>query len=312
MTLSDIYNRIISEIGEVDDSTNQTRYYNWINEAQREIANSYKFSWRFKRGVIQASAQYTTGTITATTGSPNVVFTGTIPTWADGDGTATQFISRFEIDGDATRYLFKTRTDANNGVLDRNVEGSGGSGLSHTLTRLNYACASDCDEIVSMKYEGTPIKLYQQEMLAFEDIHTLDTITGAPDYFLIAGRDADGYLLVRFYPIPITVMSIDYLYLKTITALTQGTDDVAKINGIPVNYHDLIVYYGLYKAYMFYGDNNSAKTMYSQYQLLLSKLQQQDKHLATSYWIFGGDDSGVMRVPRLPYNIDDYPYIGEE
>ena len=300
MTLLQIYNRIAREMGETEGSVS-SQYLDWINEAQRQVWQSHNFVWRYKKGVIQTVAEYSTGTIT-TDGTSAIVGLGTT-------FTSAMVGRRLEIDGDGQRYLISAFTDATNITIDRNVERSNASALTYTIRKLDYSFPSDCEEILSMRHEKTPIKIYSADVSYFDSVAPKDTDTGNPYFFIPTGRDSSGYLIGRFYPLPIAVLSIDYIYFKSIPDLADNADTSV----IPAQYHDLLVFYALHKAQQFYGDMDLAGAAYNQFQDKLGKLITADKNNSAN-WLFFKQATAdeLMRVPHLPDdNYYEFPFIGD-
>lgn len=300
MTYLQIYQRVCQEMGETAAGSVDTKYGFWINEAQRRIANAYKFTWRFKRGVIQIVAEYTAGTVT-TNGTSTIAGSGTT-------FTAAMVGRRFTVEGDGQRYYISAYVSAAEITLDRAVQRANASGLTYSIRKIDYSLPSDCEELISLRYEGTPIKLYRWDMQNFEQAYPKDDAYGDPTWYLPTGRDSSGNLMVRFFPVPTSLMSFDLLYLKSLTDLSSSGD----VSSVPIKYHDALVYYTLIKSFSYYNDATKAAEANAEYNSILADMVAADKNDADDLLVFKSvESSRGLKVPTLPLdNYTDSPYLG--
>lgn len=112
-----------------------------VNQVMDRIRARGNWSFWESEGSLSFPAQYSTGTLSVTNGSPTVTGSGT--TW-----TAAMVGRQIRIG--TSQYTITARASNTSITIDRNWATDSDSGLSYTIYQARYTLAADVDKIISM------------------------------------------------------------------------------------------------------------------------------------------------------------------
>lgn len=145
---------------DITDSTDLANLKRWINQAYKDVQEAYDWQWRYKWGIVQTVAVYTTGTVTVTEGSRTVTGSGTTFTSA--------MVGRyFKLNNQEETYKIISYTSGTSITIDVPFVETTTSGASYTIFKvfhdLNTDVASE-DDIIYMENESWDKKMLKVGM----------------------------------------------------------------------------------------------------------------------------------------------------
>jgi hypothetical protein len=179
----------------------------WIGDVYARILGELPWQRQNVQAMLQTTAPYSTGTVTATAGSNAIALSG--GTWT------TQMSGRsFSIPGDATFYTF-TYVSSASGTLDRPYEGSAAAGSAYSIWQSVYALPAGArlleDTAFSSRVLGPMVRTSFAELNASDPGRGLQ---GVPTSWCSRMDDSSTppNLQVEFWPVPDKSYGIPYTY----------------------------------------------------------------------------------------------------
>lgn len=159
---------------------------------------------------LQTVASYTTGTITATQGSPAIVGVGTT-------FTAGMTGYRIQVQGRTELYRF-TYFSPTTGTLDRPFEGTTIPGATFILFQNIYALPPDCKTILEIDCSVTGLPLQQFSKMGLSAAIGPRVCVGDPTMYAVDADSAEStppvLHAVELYPLPQTAVGLPFRYAK--------------------------------------------------------------------------------------------------
>jgi len=185
-----------------------------INKAYQRILNYWPWSFLLSEGVLTTYNKYDIGTVSVTQGSKAVVGTGT--------GWTSDLVGRyFRVSSEYTYYEIESVTDATNLTLKYAYGADTKSGKSYTIFQHIYSMPSDVREIAEFSYNWY---MRQKDQYYLNRYDPWRFGTGTPEWWSYRGKDANGNLLIEFYPVPLENYPLTYKYYKKVPDLSADTD----------------------------------------------------------------------------------------
>lgn len=190
----------------------------------------------------------------------------------------------------------------------------GGIGGSVTVNGTKTYSVPECLEITSL-FMSSPIQR-RLVMLGDRDYRRMypnDTATGTPYYYLRRGRSGlvspatFNILKIGLYPIPDAAYTLKWDGYKKITLLSNATDDIRAVSGIPEPMVDLVIEMATAIGWKEIDDGDAAAQM----QECMSRLggfYQDDNHSIEDVHVLApldGDNMDKIFDPILPPNFGE-------
>lgn len=199
LVFSDLQNEVYAHTGlDSSDTTNQTNVNRWINYVQQDLCDRWPWPFMEGRESIVTIPDYTTGTVSVSSGSTSVVGVGTTFTSTHGDGTYyLQFTSandwyRVTVRGSNTTLTIEQPYQPSTNM----------SGGTFILRKIFYSLSSTCDRIIDIRNWNTPLKIVQVDARSLDDIRPNPQSTNSSYGYLTWGIDSSGNLQISPYPFP--------------------------------------------------------------------------------------------------------------
>lgn len=185
MNLTICISRVVARLNKnANDTTVSNRIKAHINDACQEKWHGYAWSFRYREYPLVTTAQVTSGTMTATNGSPTVTASGT-PFVAAHTGAWIRFTAD-EID---VWYRVQTVNSSSSITIEPAYQGTSGSGKAYQLCKTDYLLPSELTDLgsLSIQYNGYPVKPEAVRMMDGWDSPPLTV--GAPCRIGILNQD---------------------------------------------------------------------------------------------------------------------------
>lgn len=153
------------------------------------------------------------------------------------------------LDEAQTYILRQTDTRSNEGLYD----------FTTVNSTPNYALPSDFRSIVGVFNDDSNTILVPLSIPEYEQV---TTSYGTPQYYVIIGDD------IYLYPTPNAAINISFRYYAMPETITEAVDPV-----IPADYHDILVDYALWRAYLAEHDYEAAAQHQAIYQQAIEKMK---------------------------------------
>lgn len=183
-----------------------------INDALAMVAKERRWPWYLTPGAITTAVSYNTGTITYTSGSPNVTLAGgTFPTWAASG----------EISINGQWYGITTRTSGTALVLTTAYPGTSGTATGWLVYQDAYSLPSDCMNFHKPLYGKTatwkPMPTDYEKFLEFKT-DTQFQQDGATYFCVRRGN-------IMLAPAPSTARVLNFCYYRKPATISVAADE---------------------------------------------------------------------------------------
>lgn len=199
LTFSDLENEVSAHTGlDITDATNKANVDRWLNYVQNDLCARWPWPFMEGRESIVTVPDYTTGTISISSGSAALVGVGTTFTTTMGNGQ--YFI---QLAGANDWYGLKTYGSATTFTLEQNYQGTVAlSGATFIIRKFYYSLSSAVDEIIDIRNWNTPYKLIQVDPRTIDDLRPNPQSTNSSYGYMTWGYDTSGNVQISPYPFP--------------------------------------------------------------------------------------------------------------
>jgi hypothetical protein len=239
LTFANLQDEVYAHSGlDSTDSTNQTNVSRWLNYVQQDICSRWPWTFMESRESIVTVPDYTTGTVSVTSGSTTVNGTLTVFTTTMAAG---QYYIQF--DGSNDWYKIATRVSDLQITIENGYAGTSDLTDSTFIVRkFFYSLSSACDRIIDIRNWNTPLKLTNVDPRTLDDLRPNPQSTNSSYGYLCWGYDSSGNVQVSPYPFPSDARILE---LRTIK---RPTDDAISV---PNKYAHLIAWGALAISFAF-------------------------------------------------------------
>lgn len=176
-------------------SADQTRVDRWLNYIQNDLCSRYPWPFMESSEQISTVADYTTGTVTISSGSTSGTGSGT-------SFTSTQTGYYIQFSGTNDWYLF-TQVSGTSFTIDRAyTPTTNATNVTFILRKFYYSLSSSCDRIISIVNWNTPLKLIQTDIRTMNDLNPNPQSTNTSYGYTPWGYDSSGNVQIIPYPFP--------------------------------------------------------------------------------------------------------------
>lgn len=218
LTFANLESEVYAHTGlDSTDSTNSTNVDRWLNYCQQDICA--RWPWRFmeSREAIVTIPDYTTGTISVSTGGTTVTGSGT--TFTSIMGTSAQYWIQFL--GSNDWYLITAFASATSITIEEAYQGlTNLTNTTYIIRKRYYSLSSNCDRVVDIINQATPLKLVNVDIRTADDLYPNPQSTNTSYGYLMWGIDSTGNIQVIPYPFPSDARVFE---LKTIKRPVDGS-----------------------------------------------------------------------------------------
>lgn len=211
LTFSDLQNEVYAHTGlDSTDTTNQTNVSRWLNYVQNDICARWPWPFMEGREAIVTVPDYTTGTISITSGSTTVsgVLTVFTSTMASG-----QYFIQFS--GSNDWYKISVFTSATEITIEQAYAGTADlSASGYIVRKIFYSLSASCDRIIDIRNWATPLKLIEVDPRTLDDLRPNPQSTNTSYGYLCWGYDASGNIQISPYPFPSDSRILELRILK--------------------------------------------------------------------------------------------------
>jgi len=308
MQLQNLQAEVFAQTGLDSTNTNNiTEVQRWINITQQDIVG--RWPWTFLRGEenITTVPDYTTGTVSISSGGITVTGVSTVFTSSMADGTY-----KIQFEGALDWYTISTYVSATSITIGTPYAPSTNlaAGSTYTIRRMYYPLSSNADRIIDIKNNNTPIKMFETDM------RTLDSVS--PDlqatnnsYAFVAWTTnttaSSAYyqnIMIQPYPFP---SDARLLWVKTIlrvSDLVNATDTSV----IPVKWHHLLIWGACALGWMYKNVPEMATLWKEEYENKIEEMMLQGKLSEDDNPVLKSVDSVARgQFIQMPGN---YPIVG--
>jgi hypothetical protein len=294
MKFSEIISRVAEELG-LDATADATKIKAWINESYRFISGLRNWPWLLKNGIIQTTADITTGTASVNAGGTTVTLSA-----GPAASVATDYMIQFSDDSDNWYTITAHTAGATEATITPAFVGTANYDAgSYIIRRVFYSLASDADKIINMREAINDVMLSYVDPREFDRTIPDPTATAAVPYvYSLLGFDSSRQWRAYFYPIPSAVNNIAYRYYLKITDLS-GNDDVPLM---PETWHQAIVFVALAMYGHPYIDDSRMQMAEMRSRAMLSEMIKQISPMPDKFPIMQPWDQRSTRVwgPQFP------------
>lgn len=225
-------------------SSDNVRLGRWINRAQDSICTAWNWPFNRQLDIIQTSPDYSTGTISITSGTSSVTVTPAPPSSVYGlnnifikFGTASDW---YKISGwmSGGSFIWNITPTYNGSTL---------SNSSFIVRKFNYNLTTNATTVLDVKIATNFKNLVSLAPMNSDMMVQMNSGTGTPTAYFLSSTDSTGAPKIGFYPNPDAIYNI---YVDEKFQPTEMVDDI-DTSIIPAPYHDIIgtlaSYYGFLK-----------------------------------------------------------------
>lgn len=245
LTFSDLQNEVYAHTGlDSSDSTNVTNVNRWINYVQQDVCSRWPWTFMEGRETVVTKADYTTGTVSISSGSTTVTGSGT----AFISGIADVTASYIQFSGSNDWYHISARSSDTSLTIETAYQGTTNLSASTYIARkIFYSLSSACDRIIDIRNWQTPLKIVQVDARTLDDIRPNPQSTNSSYGYLAWGYDASGNIQISPYPFPSDARLLEIRTNKRPVDMSSGSDAPS----IPNKYAHILAWGAISVGYAF-------------------------------------------------------------
>ncbi len=301
LQFQDLQNEVYAHTGlDSTDATNNTNVNRWINYTQQDLCARYPWPFLDSRESVVTIPDYTTGTVTVSSGSTSVAGNGTA--FAAVVGTSGQYWIQFA--GSNDWYLITARGSGTSLTIEQPYQPTANLVTGAYIVRKRYySLSSSCDRVVDILNQQTPLKLVQVDARTIDDIRPNPQSTNSSYGYIMWGTDSSGNVQVIPYPFPSDARVFELKTIKRPTDMSGSTD----VPSVPNKYAHLLAWGALAIGFAFLRKVDLATAWAATYEKRITEMRREYRMSEDYQPILRSIDS-VQRSKwvSLP---DQYPVI---
>jgi hypothetical protein len=279
---------------DIAETNTATLIKRWLNFAYKDMAGYYPWAWLESREQVVTEADYTTGTVSATSASTTITFSGAIT------ASRTGYFIQFSSADDWYKISAHTAGSDTATLETAYVQSSNLTAGTFTIRKFYYSLSSSCERIIDVMQAVSPRKLRMINVLHYDQFRPFTTSTGDTQAIITYGQDSTGNWTFIPYPFPDSAIILEFKTIKKITELSANTDTPI----FPARFDSIWIEGALARGYRFNDDDrytNSQKLFYS----LLDNAKGNDTVAMDEEMVIQACDQRIpMRGLSLPENYD--------
>lgn len=281
------------------DSINISNVKRWINIVQQDIAGRWPWPFLRTREALASIPDYTTGTVSVSSGGTTVTGVGTTFTATMADGSYfiqfTDSLDWYKVSAfsSTTSVTIATAYQATTSL----------SGSTFIIRKFFYSLSSSVDRILDIRNWNTPVKLIQTSYSDIDYMMPNPQGTNSVVAYVTFGLDSSGNIQLTPFGFPSDKRLLEVRYLKRLSDLSANGD----LSVIPVKWHHVITFGASAMAFMYLRKPELASQWAQTYEKKINDMKQ-EMHMSI-------DDTDVLKsmdqvvsqdFVRLP---DQFPLI---
>lgn len=284
LVFSDLQTEVYQQCGlDSTDSTTQTNVSRWINFVQQDLCARYPWPFMIGREAIATIADYSTGTVSVSSGSSTV--TGASTSWTSTQGDGTYFI-QFSSANDWYRVSAITPTTTM--TIEKPYQATSNlSAGTYKLRKFFYSLSSTADEVLDIRNWNTPVKLIQCDFRTTDLINPLAQSTNAPYAYMMCGLDASGNQVFTPYPFPTDARLFEFRIKKRPTDMSAAGDSPS----IPNKYAHVLTFGAASVGFAFLRKFNEAQAWNAKFETRVAEMKKEYQQSADYQPILGSIDT---------------------
>lgn len=300
LTLADLQNEVAQHTQlDITNATILASVNRWINYTQQEICARWPWTFMLGRESIVTIPDYSTGTVSVSSGSTTITGSSTVFTTTHGDGT---YYLQFTSANDWYRVTARSSNTAL--TIEQPYQGTTSlSGSTYILRKIFYSLSSTADRIIDIRNWNTPCKLFQVDPRTLDDLRPNPESTNSSYGYVAYGVDASGNIVISPYPFPSDARLFEIRTTKRPTDMAATTDSPS----IPNKYAHVIAFGALAVAFASMRKSELAMEWNSKFEQKISDMQKLDRRTEDYQPILRSIDS-VQRSKWIQMP-DTYPVI---
>lgn len=276
MQFSTLQSEVFSQTGLVStDSGSQTLVKRWLNITQQDIVG--RWPWTFLRSEenITTVPDYSTGTVSVSSGGTAVTGTNTVFASGVGDGTY-----KIQFQGALDWYTVSARGGATSLTISTAYAPTTNlTSGTYTLRRFYYPLSSTCDRILDVKNNNTPLKTFETDMRTLDSVNP-DLQAANNTYSYVAwtvNTDSTsayyGNIMIQPYPFPSDSRLLWIKKLIRVSDMSADTD----VSVIPAKWHHILIFGACALAWIYKKDLEVATAWRVEYEKKIEDMMLQGK-----------------------------------
>lgn len=203
---------------DISNTDTATAIKRWLNTSYQDIVGEYNWSWLKAFTTKTMELDYSTGTVSATTGSATITFSDAIAT--SQVGRSIQFSSS------TSWYQIATHTAGTATATITPVYAPTTNLVSGTFTirTINYSLGSDVEYVYAARSTTFPWAIEIVDRTRYNQFTWWSNLVGQVRGIIPNGYDASGNWTFTTYPFPNDTYVLEIYYIKKVAELTGNTD----------------------------------------------------------------------------------------
>lgn len=292
LTLSDLQTEVYDHTGL--DSSSATRVTRWLNYVQQDIQSRWPWPWAYGRESVTTIADYSTGTVSVSSGGTAVAGVSTAWTATQGDGT---YFMQFS--GANDWYRVSARGGVTSITLETAYQGTVAlSGATYTLRKFFYSLSTSADEVLDVRNWDTPLKLLQVDFRTLDLVNPLVQSVSPGYAYLMFGVDSSGNLQFTPYPFPSDARLFEFRTKKRSVDMASAGDSPS----IPNKYAQVIAWGAIAVGFAFLRKFQEASVWNGKFEGRIAQMKKEYRQSEDHQPILGSIDrmsrgNGWLRLP---------------
>ena len=259
---------------DIANTNTQTEVKRWLNMSYQDIVGKYNWSWLKAYSTVTMQIDYTTGTVSATSGSATITFSGTIATSQTG-----RFI---QFQGGLTWYQITAHTAGTSTATISPVYAPATNLTAGTfvIRTINYSLSSDCEYVYGGRSTTFPWSLEVVDRTRYNQFAWWANLVGQVRGIIPNGLDSSGNWTFTPYPFPNDSYVLEIYYIKRITELSGDTDTAI----CPARFNSVLIEGATAYGFKFLDDDRYGNS----YTVFLQKVKDmfgRDNPMQNQMWV---------------------------
>ena len=291
MQFSNAQAEVAAQLGlDITNTQTSTEVSRWLNLAYQDIVGKYDWSWLKSYTTITMQLDYTTGTVSAVTGSPTLTFSQVIPT--------SQTNRSIQFSGNLTWYTITAHTAGTATATISPVYAPTTNYTSGTfiIRTINYSLPNVVEYVYGGRSTVFPWSLEIVDRTRYNQFAWWSNLVGQVRGIVMDRQDASGNWVFTPYPYPSDTYVLEIYYITKVTDLANATDAPL----FPSRFTSLWLDGALAYGYRFLDDQRYGPA-YTSFLSKVADLFDRDNPAQNQMWVIRPcDDQPTVHGINLP------------